>query len=417
MEKTREVIKKTDIAVIVIDGSSVGQAGGLTGNNCTKKSTERTNSDEIIEKNKSATKTEQNIIDLSERIISEEIKLFKQLNSNNIPVIFAINYADKYADNYIEKHAEIQVEKYVDNSEKNIVVMINSIIEKNVLETASIGSSADSFSDKNKSLSNILSNQFCIPVSAVSGEGIEELRAAIINAANSSNEKTIIGDLVNEGDSVLLVMPQDKQAPRGRLILPQVTTVRELLDKHCIVTSVSTEQIDDALNNMKKPPKLIITDSQVFDIVYGKKPPESMLTSFSILYAGLKGDVKTYIEGARSIENLTAGARILIAESCSHAPMEEDIGRVKIPAMIQTSIDMTADDNKQQSVISVDVCAGSDFPTDLSDYDLVIQCGGCMSNRRAIMSRIEQAREQGVPITNYGICIAWLKGILDSVIL
>ena len=243
-------------------------------------------------------------------------------------------------------------------------------------------------------------------VSAKSGEGIDHLREVLIEKAQSIATRSIVGDLVSEGDSVLLVMPQDKQAPKGRLILPQVTTLRELLDKHCVITSCATEEIDSALSTLREPPKLIITDSQVFDIVYEKKPEESLLTSFSVLYAGLKGDVATYIEGAKSIANLKDGAKVLIAESCSHAPLDEDIGRVKIPNLLRKRVG---------EHIEVEVSAGKDFPSNLSSYDLIVQCGGCMVNRKAVMAHIEQATEAKVPITNYGIAIAYLKGILDKI--
>ncbi|MCR4604411.1 MAG: [FeFe] hydrogenase H-cluster maturation GTPase HydF [Eubacterium sp.] len=243
-------------------------------------------------------------------------------------------------------------------------------------------------------------------VSPVTGEGMDELLEEIKRAAKNLPEPTILGKLVGEGDLVLLVMPQDKQAPKGRLILPQVTTLRELLDKHARTMCVAPEELETALSELKNPPKLIITDSQVFDFVYERKPEASMLTSFSVLYAALKGDVDIFIAGAKSIENLRPGAKVLVAESCSHAPLEEDIGREKIPNLLR---------KKVGGEISVDIVAGKDFPEDLNGYDLILQCGGCMVNRRQIMSRVEAAIAQGVPITNYGIAIAYLKGILDKI--
>ncbi len=243
-------------------------------------------------------------------------------------------------------------------------------------------------------------------VSAVTGEGIDELRRRITDCVSDIPEPTILHGLVKPGDLVMLVMPQDKQAPKGRLILPQVSTLRELLDTHACTMCVTPEQLELSLGMLDKPPGLIITDSQVFDYVYERKPEESKLTSFSVLYAGLKGDVDTYIAGAGAISGLKPGARILIAESCSHAPLEEDIGRVKIPKLIEKRVG---------GRIEVSVAAGKDFPDDLSGYDLIVQCGGCMVNRRQIMQRVRAALDQGVPITNYGICIAYLKGILDRI--
>ena len=249
-----------------------------------------------------------------------------------------------------------------------------------------------------------------IPVVSVKPDDrddVEAVKAAIIAAAEAVPERTILDGMVAEGDLVMLVMPQDKQAPKGRLILPQVATLRELLDTHARTMCVAPEEMEGALSVLKEAPALIITDSQVFDLVYEKKPVESRLTSFSILYAGLKGDIGAYVKGAKAIDSLKPGARILVAESCSHAPLDEDIGRVKIPNLIKKRIG---------GDITVDVAAGKDFPEDLSGYDLILQCGGCMVNRRQILNRIHEAEKQGVPITNYGIAIAYINGILEKVL-
>ncbi len=249
----------------------------------------------------------------------------------------------------------------------------------------------------------------CEPVfvSTLEKTGIEELKEAIIRLIPEEfGEQTITGDLVSEDDVVLLVMPQDIQAPKGRLILPQVQTIRELLDKKCTVISTTTDKLENALSALKNPPKLIITDSQVFKIVYEKKPEESMLTSFSVLFAGYKGDLSYYIEGANAISRLTEDSKVLIAECCTHAPLEEDIGRVKIPMMLRKRVGQG---------LTVDMVSGTDFPKDLTDYDLIIQCGACMFNRKYVMSRIDRAKEQGVPMCNYGVTIAYLTGILDKI--
>lgn len=244
-------------------------------------------------------------------------------------------------------------------------------------------------------------------VSALEKKGIEELKEAIIRLIPEEfGEQTITGDLVSEDDVVLLVMPQDIQAPKGRLILPQVQTIRELLDKKCTVISTTTDKLDHALAVLRNPPKLIITDSQVFKTVYEKKTEESMLTSFSVLFAGYKGDLSYYIEGANAISQLTENSKVLIAECCTHAPLEEDIGRVKIPMMLRKRIGQG---------LTVDMVSGTDFPKDLTEYDLIIQCGACMFNRKYVMSRIDRAREQGVPMCNYGVTIAYLTGILDKI--
>ena len=207
---------------------------------------------------------------------------------------------------------------------------------------------------------------------------------------------------------MLLVMPQDIQAPKGRLILPQVQTLRELLDKKCMVMSVTTDKLLPALNMLQQAPKLIITDSQVFDYVYQNKPAESMLTSFSVLFAAYKGDLPYYMEGARQIDALNENSHVLIAECCTHAPLSEDIGRVKIPRMLR---------KRFGERLRIDHVSGMDFPQDLEGYDLIIQCGACMFNRRYVVSRIDRAKAQNIPMTNYGITIAHLTGILDKIVL
>lgn len=244
-------------------------------------------------------------------------------------------------------------------------------------------------------------------ISAKTGEGLEVVKEALARKIPEDfAARFITGDLVKESDVVMLVMPQDIQAPKGRLILPQVQTIRELLDKKCIVMSVTTDKMQQALNTLKEPPKLIITDSQVFKTVYEQKPKESMLTSFSVLFAAHKGDLPYYIEGAKQIEKLTEQSKVLIAECCTHAPLSEDIGRVKIPAMLR---------KRFGAGLTVEMVSGTDFPKDLTGYDLIIQCGGCMFNRKYILSRVEQAKNQQIPMTNYGVTIAHLTGILDKI--
>ncbi len=245
-----------------------------------------------------------------------------------------------------------------------------------------------------------------VKISAISRLGIEKIREEIIRRLPEDFEsRSITGDLAGEGDTVLLVMPQDIQAPKGRLILPQVQTLRELLDKKCIVMSSTADKLDQALESLSRPPKLIITDSQVFRTVYEKKPEESLLTSFSVLYASHKGDIDYFVEGAKVLDELTEKSRVLIAEACTHVPMEEDIGREKLPRMLR---------KKAGDGLTVVNVRGNDFPRDLSSYDLIIQCGSCMFNRKYVLNRVEQAKIQKVPMTNYGIAIAYLNDILDK---
>lgn len=219
-------------------------------------------------------------------------------------------------------------------------------------------------------------------------------------------QETITGHLVSPHDLVLLVMPQDIQAPKGRLILPQVQTIRDLLDHKCIVQSCTSDTLDAALSTLAKPPKLIITDSQVFPLVYEKKPEESLLTSFSVLFAKYKGDIQYFIESAKAIDTLHPTSRVLIAEACTHAPLTEDIGRVKIPAMLK---------KRYGDGLQIEIVSGTDFPKDVKKYDLIIHCGACMFNKKYVLSRVEQAKQEGVPMTNYGIAIAYIKKILDHI--
>ena len=246
-----------------------------------------------------------------------------------------------------------------------------------------------------------------IPVSAKEKTGVELIRQAILEKLPEDfDQQSIAGNLVTEGDLVLLVMPQDIQAPKGRLILPQVQTMRELLDKKCLIMSCTTDKLRETLQALSRPPKLIITDSQVFKTVYEQKPEESRLTSFSVLFAGYKGDIRYYVKSASAIGSLTESSRVLIAEACTHAPLSEDIGRVKLPHLLRKRIG---------EKLSIDIVAGTDFPQDLTPYSLVIHCGACMFNRKYVLSRIERARLQNVPMTNYGVAIAFLNGILNQI--
>ena len=205
----------------------------------------------------------------------------------------------------------------------------------------------------------------------------------------------------------MLVMPQDKSAPKGRLIQPQVQTIRELLDRGCTPICCTPDRMPQALEALATPPQLIITDSQAFAEVYKLKPEATALTSFSILFARYKGDIHLFTEGAKALNTLTASSRILIAEACTHTPQHEDIGRVKLPRLLRKRFGET---------LQIDIVSGSDYPEDLTPYDLVIHCGACMFNRKHVLSRIERARQQGVPITNYGVILAALTGILNRVV-
>lgn len=244
-----------------------------------------------------------------------------------------------------------------------------------------------------------------IATSTTTGEGIEALREAIIET-RPAEERLITEGFCKAGDRVLLVMPQDKSAPKGRLIQPQVQTIRELLDRGCIPICCTPDRMAEALAALATPPELIITDSQAFNEVYQLKPEASTLTSFSILFARYKGDIALFTEGVKALKGITESSRILIAEACSHTPQNEDIGRVKLPRLLR---------KRFGEGLTIDIVGGADYPEDLTPYDLVIHCGACMFNRKHVLSRVERARKQGVAITNYGVILAALTGILDRV--
>lgn len=292
--------------------------------------------------------------------IDRELKWSQWLKEKNTPIIWVLNKADLYAD--------------------------SELIARRIEEKC---------------------GQMPLIVSASLKKGIEDIRRSIIGKfPDETMEHGIVGHLVSAGDTVMLVMPQDIQAPKGRLILPQVQTIRELLDRKCLVMSCTTDNISMMLQALIEPPRLIITDSQVFKTVYELKPKASRLTSFSVLFAQYKGDIDYYIEGANAISLLTEHSRVLIAEACTHAPLTEDIGRVKIPNMLRKRIG---------EGLHIDIVSGTDFPEDLSTYDLVIHCGACMFNRKYVLNRVAQARNRHVAMTNYGVAIAYINGILDKI--
>lgn len=220
------------------------------------------------------------------------------------------------------------------------------------------------------------------------------------------NSPKIVGDLVPAKSTVILVIPIDKEAPKGRIILPQVQTLRDLLDNNCLSYVVKESELKDALDNLKTPPALVVTDSQAFKKVSEIVPENVSLTSFSILFARLKGDLDEFVNGARAIENLKDGDMVLILESCTHHAIEDDIGRVKIPNLLR---------KKTGKNLVIHNYAGHDFP-DIKDYKLIIHCGACMTNRREVLSRVLIANQNNVPITNYGVVISYCLGILPMAI-
>ncbi|MGD9930068.1 MAG: [FeFe] hydrogenase H-cluster maturation GTPase HydF [Mangrovibacterium sp.] len=245
-----------------------------------------------------------------------------------------------------------------------------------------------------------------IETSATQQTGIQELREAILKTAPDDfiNRPAIVADLVGPGEAAILVVPIDKEAPKGRLILPQVQSIRDLLDGDSFCMVVKERELREALNRLNKPPKLVVTDSQAFLKVAADTPPEIPLTSFSILFARHQGDLAEMVRGAMAIDKLKAGDKVLIAEACSHHPIGEDIGTVKIPRWLTQYVG---------GKLEIDNARGRDFPENIADYKLIIHCGACMWNRREMLSRIMKARQLGIPITNYGLTIAYSLGIFE----
>ena len=351
VERTAGVVDKTDVGIIVIDNEDLEKAAAAAA------------------------------------VLAEEKLWAEKLAEKNVPLIFVLNKCD-----------ETQVPGE-DNSPATAEAGLQDH-DRDEVATADAAAAA---------IAELAGKWPVIKVSALHKTGIEELRKAIEQSVPEDflREK-ILGDMVEEGGLVLLVMPQDIQAPKGRLILPQVQTLRELLDRKCTAVATTADGFERALSALNRTPDLIITDSQCFGQVYEKKPAESALTSFSVLFAAYKGDIEKFVSGASLLDDMTGNSRVLIAEACTHVPLSEDIGREKIPNLLRKRFG--------KGIEVVNVC-GNDFPSaeELKGFDLVIHCGACMFNRKHVMSRIAAAEAAGVPITNYGVVLAKLTGILDKI--
>ena len=314
-------------------------------------------------------------------------KTMKIINRTDVAVILCdYNGIDEYEIKLIKKFEEL-----------NIPYMV--IINKTDIKPIS-----DEKYDE--ILRNIKSNTAVLKTSALNDKEIVfKFKAKLVQILPEDyvNSPKIAGDLVPPKSTVILVIPIDKEAPKGRIILPQVQTIRDLLDSDCLSYTVKVSELEQAINNLKEPPALVITDSQAFKEVAQIVPESIPLTSFSILFARLKGDLNAFKQGAQAIENLKDGDKVLILESCTHHAIEDDIGRVKIPTLLM---------KKTGKNLIIEHFSGHDFP-DISDYSLIIHCGACMTNRREVLSRIVLAGEKGIPITNYGITISYCLGILE----
>lgn len=282
--------------------------------------------------------------------------LTEKFNELEIPIIIIVNKTDI---SNIERNKYDELKNYAQN-----IVLTSANTDKNLVYKFK------------QNLINILPNDF-------------------------ANPPKIAADLISPKSLAVLVIPIDKQAPKGRLILPQVQVIRDLLDNNCKVIAVKESELKEVLNDLKNPPSIVITDSQAFKKVSQTVPDNIPITSFSILFARLKGDLEVFLKGAKNIDLLKDNDKILILESCTHHPIEDDIGRVKIPALLK---------KKTGKNLIIENYSGHDMP-DISGYKLIIHCGACMTNRREILSRIIKANQAGIPITNYGIAISYCLGI------
>lgn len=320
----------------------------------------------------------------STALSSERIeKTMKIINRTDVAIVVCdYNGIDDYERNLIEKFNELKIP---------FMIFINKTDEK--YPSDSIIEDLKNYT-KHILLSSVKTDDLIV-------FKIKELLVKLL-PEDFVNPPQIVGDLIPQGSTVILVIPIDKEAPKGRIILPQVQTLRDLLDNNCVSVVVKESELKSAIDNLKFAPSLVVTDSQAFKNVSEIVPENIPLTSFSILFARLKGDLNTFSQGAKSIEKLQDGDRVLILESCTHHAIEDDIGRVKIPNLLR---------KKTGKNLIIDNIAGHDFP-DISKYKLIIHCGACMTNRREVLSRILLASENNVPITNYGICISYCLGIL-----
>ena len=353
VEKTLKVLNRIDVAVIVCDYQEISSKLGISDQN-------------------------------NDYFDDCEKELIKKLDELKIPYLIVVNKCDLDA-----KRSRCQGAKPVSEAAKQL------------------GSEAANQTEMNYSLLTTHYSLFknIIFTSAKSDEQLVfKFKEALVKLLPEEfvNPPKIVGDLVPPKSTVILVIPVDKEAPKGRIILPQVQTLRDLLDSECLSYVVKESELKQALDNLKTPPALVVTDSQAFRQVSEIVPENVALTSFSILFARLKGDLDEFVKGAQAIENLKDGDLVLILESCTHHAIEDDIGRVKIPNLLR---------KKTGKNLVIHNYAGHDFP-DLKDYKLVIHCGACMTNRREVLSRILIANQNGVPITNYGIVISYCLGIL-----
>ena len=331
IEKSLQALRKTDVAILVLDGLALRSGSGLC---------------------------------------KAETELLKQVKEKQLPCVMAINKSEELT----------QEERY--SLGEYMKAQVKQLFEK-----------VQDFQE--------ISIRF---VSAQTGEGIQELKEVIGQMATGQEPDTcLIGDLLTPEDVVILVTPIDAAAPKGRMILPQQQTIRDILDHNAICMVTKETQLTATLDSLKNPPKMVVTDSQAFHQVKDLVPPEIPLTSFSILFARLKGDLEQQVQGARQIDNLKDGDRVLISEGCTHHRQCGDIGTEKLPKLLK---------KYTGKELHLSFTSGTQFPSDLTGYKLVIHCGGCMLNQKEMKYRLKKAKDETVPMTNYGVAIAHMNGIL-----
>lgn len=323
------------------------------------------------------------VIDAKAGYSEEDVRLFARLVSKNIPSVAVFNKIDSLEGD----DALTLVKKGMAGFKEEVSHYLN-------------GNGGESYLNNEKAVKYI-------SVSALKKENIFELKELLGSMKSDETSKRLIGDLIDKKDMLILVMPQDEAAPKGRLILPQVQMIRDILDEHGLALCVQTEELKDALDSLKDKPRLVICDSQVFKKVAEITPEDVPLTSFSILLARYKGYLESALKGISAIKELKEGDKVLISEGCTHHRQCNDIGTVKIPRWLKENAGFKID---------FDTSSGTEFPEDLSSYRAVIHCGGCMLNEREILYRVKCAEDQGVPVVNYGILIAYMNGILERAV-
>lgn len=326
--------------------------------------------------------------------IDDEGELGRKRISKTIKILSSSDFALVVVDaREILQSKELELFAYLDKLQINYVVAVNKIefgVNPRLLEE----------------LKELRITHF--EVSCKEKAGIDELKRKMIRLLPADQEPPLVSDIVSQGDVIVLVVPIDLGAPKGRLIMPQVQTIREALDEDTIVVVCKDKELRSTLDNLKNYPDLVITDSQAIMRVAADVPEKVKLTTFSILMARHKGELPIFVRGLRRVEELQNGDKVLVAEACSHHAQEDDIGTVKIPRWLR---------NHTKKDLQIDVIHGNDFPDNLSDYKLIVHCGGCMLTRRAMQTRINEAKLMDVPIVNYGVLISYMHGAVPRALL